>query len=60
MKKICKCKNGHYYIEKKCPYCGEDKPVELYDRRAGDCIACGQLCPDGAYACNKPSPIDNE
>ena len=58
MEKIYKCKNGHYYIGTKCPHCGEEKPVDEYEQRPGDCIACGQLCPDGAYACNTPSPIE--
>ncbi len=57
-KKISKCKNGHYYQGDTCPHCGEKVAVEEYEQREGDCIACGQLCPDGAYGCNEPSPIE--
>ena len=55
-KKIFKCKNGHYFQGNICPFCGESKEEE-YPEREGDCILCGQLCPDGGYACNTPMPI---
>ncbi len=53
---INKCKNGHFYIGDHCPHCGESKVEEL-EIRDGDCIFCGQLCPDGAYGCQTPDPI---
>ena len=56
-KKIYKCKNDHYFQGEKCPLCGERK-VKEYEQRPGDCIYCGHLCPDGAYACNSPTPLD--
>lgn len=54
--KIYKCKNGHYSIKQLCPICGKNV-VECFELRNGDCVACGQLCQDGAYACDKPEPI---
>lgn len=50
------CKNGHYFLEGVCPHCGEPV-VETLELRKGDCIRCGQLCPDGAYACHEPVPV---
>lgn len=57
VKNINKCSKGHYFFENVCPFCGENacKKVEV---RVGDCIKCGQLCPDGAYACNNPEPMN--
>jgi hypothetical protein len=55
---IYKCKNGHHFINDEiCPYCNEpfEKKIE-YQR--GDCIFCGQLCPNYAYGCNHPNPIE--
>ncbi len=57
-KKIYVCINKHHYLEGgKCPFCGADY-VKVEELRAGDCVKCGQLCPDGAYACNESLPID--
>jgi len=56
-KMIRKCEEGHYFLEEKCPYCGKEVK-ECYEERDGDCIACGQLCPDGGYMCSEPYPIN--
>lgn len=49
------CKNKHHFVDKdKCPYCGE-KAEKTIKAQKGDCIACGQLCPAYAYACNIPN-----
>jgi len=52
------CQNNHYFFgDIKCPICGKvsEKSVEY---REGDCVFCGKLCPEHAYACTEPSPID--
>lgn len=54
---ISKCPNGHYFITAKCHICGS-KAVEFYERRQGDCVDCGALCPGYAYACTSPMPIE--
>ena len=54
---IHRCKNGHHYINKEiCPYCDEASQ-NTFEYRQGDCIHCGQLCPEYAYACNDFKPI---
>lgn len=56
-KKIYKCSENHYYVrEDICPFCGKSA-VEEIEQRPGDCVECGQLCPDGVYACNNPVPL---
>lgn len=57
--KILKCNNAHYFIGEKCPICGEDA-IEEFQKNEGDCVACGQLCPEGGYACATPQPIINK
>lgn len=59
MKKIKKCKNNHYFLEKICPYCGETH-IEIIEYQVGDCISCGKLCPRYAYGCNTVDPIAEE
>lgn len=50
------CKNGHYYVLKDyCPLCGETL-ASVVSYRSGDCIKCGELCPEYAYACKNPDP----
>ncbi len=57
-KKIYVCAEKHHYVtEGRCPFCGKEF-VEALELRSGDCVKCGQLCPDGAYACNDSSPIE--
>lgn len=59
-KSIKKCANMHFWIKgEMCPVCGT-MFVELVEYRNGDCIACGQLCPDGGYCCTDPAPIIEE
>lgn len=52
------CANGHYFLEiDRCPFCG-DQPSRVVEYRSGDCISCGQLCPEFAYGCDHPRPLD--
>lgn len=52
-KKINKCENGHYFTSTECKFC-KGKIVEQIDAQEGDCIICGQLCPEYAYCCSLP------
>lgn len=54
--KIFKCRNAHYFIEEKCPICGDDA-TEEFEMNEGDCVACGQLCLESGYACATPKPL---
>lgn len=54
---INKCANSHYFVEEVCPFCGANATEKL-EAREGDCVKCGQLCPDGAYGCNEPEPMN--
>ena len=56
---ISRCSNGHYFLGSQrdvCPHCGASA-VASYEYRSGDCVACGALCPDGAYCCDTPQPV---
>lgn len=53
-KKIYKCENSHYSTnDSKCKHCG-GKIIAVIEARYGDCVACGQLCPENAYCCDIP------
>ncbi len=62
-KKIHVCPNNHYFyaLKKeritKCPFCNEES-VKIVEYRVGDCIACGHLCPEYAYGCTDPNPLN--
>jgi ribosomal protein L37AE/L43A len=53
---INKCEKRHYFLKDVCPFC-EKRSIGTRELRKGDCVKCGQLCADGAYACYEPSPI---
>lgn len=57
--KIFFCKNEHYYesFNDKCPWCGKES-VGSVEYQEGDCIACGGLCPENAYCCPSPQPLE--
>lgn len=45
----------HYFIDSNiCLYCHE-KAIKFIVAKSGDCIDCGQLCPENAYCCNIPN-----
>lgn len=54
---IRKCANQHYFLKTVCPHCG-GPPMDTIERRDGDCIDCGQLCPGYAYGCTSPFPLE--
>lgn len=54
--KINVCSEKHYFLGESCPFCGKSI-IENVEYREGDCIACGQLCPEFAYGCDNPSQI---
>ena len=54
--KLHLCKEGHFFIESVCPWCGQ-APSKEEEYREGDCVACGFLCPGSAYGCDGPRPI---
>ena len=56
-KKIYECPNKHFFVSKTCPFC-DSKPVKEHEYRPGDCVSCGNLCPENAYGCNEPCPIE--
>ena len=56
--KIFKCRNGHYFKTNICPYCG-GAIEKVFEQKDGDCINCGQLCPEEAYCCNNPVPLND-
>ena len=59
-KSINKCVNLHFWLKgEKCPFCGEPASEQV-EYRSGDCIACGQLCPDSGYCCTDPAPVIEE
>ncbi len=61
-KPIHVCSNNHYFYVSKndentaCPFCNE-KSIRMVEYRAGDCIACGNLCPEYAYGCTDSKPL---
>ena len=57
---IKKCAKMHFWIKgEKCPFCG-GVCVEQVEYRSGDCISCGQLCPESGYCCTDPAPLFEE
>lgn len=55
--KIYKCPNNHHWLNSTfCPFCGNE-PTKTIKYNPGDCIKCGCLCPEYAYGCNTPEPI---
>lgn len=52
---IYRCTAGHFFLSETCPFCGQSKVQEI-EYRSGDCIRCGNLCPEHAYGCNENEP----
>jgi hypothetical protein len=57
--RIKECDNGHFFVGaiRECPVCGISVIARTIPYMAGDCVACGVLCPGYAYGCTSPSPI---
>jgi hypothetical protein len=53
---VGRCQENHFFVEDRCPMCGGQRTADypFWDR---DCVACGQLCPAFAYACDSARPL---